>query len=252
MQPIPLSGIWADTLVIREGERWSGISGMIDEIRGDMQSGIRGGEGSGGRNGEGVGMKGGEGKADTKRCRVGETSVGYQPSGTLSGTAGSRTSSGGTGSGTMGSNSPLLCSPAPEPSPTRAAEAFLPHCIKHGVSPRLLLPVPVRGRLRTNLIPPFPIPIPSQPPNSHSHSLNQHSKFTLSNPTQTNPAQTATYMSTLIKEVTPVRNLDVRNPYQAAGPVGAAVGAQRSGSSGSRLKEGSLRERVGAREGSGV
>ncbi|KAJ3863539.1 hypothetical protein EV359DRAFT_13857, partial [Lentinula novae-zelandiae] len=122
-----------------------------------------------------------------------------------------------------------LRSPAPEPSPTRAAEAV-----------RLT-------RLRTPAKPTTPVvPSPLRQAWGQSSKVEgaddvlSHSLPKSISPKSTHPTQTATYMSTLIKEVTPVRNLDVRNPYQAASPVGAAVG--RSGARKPGASE-SVRER---------
>ncbi|KAJ3932893.1 MAG: hypothetical protein NXY57DRAFT_1001048 [Lentinula lateritia] len=182
----------------------------------------------------------GAGKGDTKRRRVGETSsvLGYQPSAPTP-------------------NPAPLRSPAPEPSPTRAAEAVPLTRLRTPAKPTTpVVPSPLRQAWGQSSS-----PTPSLSPKSEYDSLSlslslSHSLPRSTSPKSTHPTQTATYMSTLIKEVTPVRNLDVRNPYQAASPVGRS-GARKPGLR-SREKKGSVpamgekEEEGGIGKGSGI
>ncbi|KAJ4473598.1 hypothetical protein J3R30DRAFT_3707517 [Lentinula aciculospora] len=168
-------------------------------------------------------------KTDTKRRRIGEevstASSSFPPSGNNS------------------ALTPLIRSPAPAPSPTRAAEALrfptsTPSRVSSSSQTNPVVTVgngngnelktpSVNGmksstsisRLRAPIKPTTPVvpsPLrqawgqsPSSPTPSSKSSDDGHSQAT----------KAASYISELIKEVTPVRNLDVSNPYQAASPV---------------------------------
>ncbi|KAJ3730041.1 hypothetical protein DFJ43DRAFT_1027697, partial [Lentinula guzmanii] len=162
-------------------------------------------------------------KTDTKRRRVGEDALmsSSSPSG----------------------NSPPIRSPAPAPSPTRAAEALripiapTPSRMSSSQSAPLAsngngLKAPstasVNGlrssastsRLR---VPPKPttpvVPSPLRQAWGQPSSPTPSSKSSDSTTTSQRATKAASYMNELIKEVTPVKNLDVSNPYQAASPV---------------------------------
>ncbi|KAJ3798945.1 hypothetical protein GGU11DRAFT_543326 [Lentinula aff. detonsa] len=162
-------------------------------------------------------------KTDTKRRRVGEDALmsSSSPSG----------------------NSPPIRSPAPAPSPTRAAEALripiapTPSRMSSSHSAPLAsngngLKAPstasVNGlrssastsRLR---VPPKPttpvVPSPLRQAWGQPSSPTPSSKSSDSTTTSQRATKAANYMNELIKEVTPVKNLDVSNPYQAASPV---------------------------------
>ncbi|KAJ3835835.1 hypothetical protein F5878DRAFT_727242 [Lentinula raphanica] len=177
-------------------------------------------------------------KTDTKRRRVGEEIPSSTPSGF----------------------SPLIRSPAPAPSPTRAAEARrIPisatpsRTSSSQIKPTEESKAPSASTSTTSLngvksstsiahlraslkptTPARPSPLrqawgqPSSPTPSSKSSDDGHSPISsMTTATTKKPkmmvsqkaTKTASFMSELIKEVTPVKNLDVSNPYQAASPV---------------------------------
>ncbi|KIK61671.1 hypothetical protein GYMLUDRAFT_260710 [Collybiopsis luxurians FD-317 M1] len=151
-------------------------------------------------------------KTDTKRRRVGEgASASSSPSGT----------------------SMPVRSPAPAPSPTRAAQAAhlplaSPSPLPSSKSTPNELKAPQKNGLRpstSNLRAP-PKPTAPAVPSPLRQAWGQSSSPTSSSRSSDDGLSTtqrvtkaASYMSELIKEVTPVKNLDVSNPYQAASPV---------------------------------
>ncbi|KAJ3821320.1 hypothetical protein F5880DRAFT_1486317 [Lentinula raphanica] len=164
-------------------------------------------------------------KTDTKRRRVGEEIPSSTPSGF----------------------SPLIRSPAPAPSPTRAAEARrIPisatpsRTSSSQIKPTEESKAPSASTSTTSLngvksstsiahlraslkptTPARPSPLrqawgqPSSPTPSMTTATTKKPKMMVSQ----KATKTASFMSELIKEVTPVKNLDVSNPYQAASPV---------------------------------